>query len=135
MPSFGKTSRQRLATCHQDLQTIFNYVIKEFDCSVICGHRGRIAQNEAFKKGYSKVQFPDSKHNKIPSMAVDVVPYPIDWQDTDRMKYFAGFVMGTAKMLQSYGAISHGLRWGGDWNQNTLLSDNTFQDFPHFELI
>jgi len=26
------------------------------------------------------------------------------------------------------------LRWGGDWNQNYLLSDNEFNDLPHFEI-
>ena len=30
MPRFGKTSKARLATCHEDLQEIFNEVIKYF---------------------------------------------------------------------------------------------------------
>ena len=40
MPKFGNRSKQRLETCHEDLQEIFNEVIKYFDCSVLCGHRG-----------------------------------------------------------------------------------------------
>ena len=31
MPRFGKTSKRRLATCHEDLQEILNEVIKYFD--------------------------------------------------------------------------------------------------------
>ena len=42
--------------------------------------------------------------------------------------YFAGMVMGIAK------AKGIGLRWGGDWNQNTELKDNGFDDLPHFEI-
>lgn len=53
MPQFSKTSRQRLETCHQDLQTIFNYVVKYFDCTIVCGHRDKIAQNTAYSDNYS----------------------------------------------------------------------------------
>lgn len=135
MPKFGKRSSSNLAEAHKDLQTIFNKVIKYFDCTILEGHRGEKEQNEAFRKGLSKLKFPKSKHNKFPALAVDVTPYPIDWQDTDRMKYFAGYVMGIAKLLKDRGIIDHNLRWGGDWNQNTQLKDNKFQDMPHFELV
>lgn len=27
------------------------------------------------------------------------------------------------------------IRWGGDWDLDTDLKDNTFDDLPHFELI
>jgi len=128
MPEFGKTSRARLATCHPDLQRVMNEVIKHYDCSIICGHRGRAAQQLAFETGKSKARFGESPHNFTPALAVDVVPYPIDWSDTSRMTHFAGFVLGVAEML----GIE--LRWGGDWDRDTHLSDNRFDDFPHFEL-
>lgn len=135
MPSFGSTSKARLKTCHQDHQTIFNYVIKYFDCSVICGYRDAEAQNKAFDDGFSKVRFPGSKHNMDPSMAIDAVPWPIEWDNTNRMKYFAGYVMGVAKMLKDYGAIEHELISGLDWDNDTILKDTTFKDHPHFQLI
>lgn len=135
MARFGKRSTENLKQTHPDLQTIFNEVIKYFDCSVIEGNRGEYEQNEAFRKGLSKLKYPQSKHNKEPAMAADVVPYPIDWQDTDRMRYFAGYVMGIANLLKDRGIIDHALRWGGDWNRDTEVKDNRFQDFPHFELI
>ena len=80
--------------------------------------------NELVAKGASKTKY--SKH--IEGRAVDVAPYPINWEDRERMTYFAGMVMGIAK------AKGIGLRWGGDWNQNTDLEDNGFDDLPHFEL-
>lgn len=135
MPKFGKRSTTNLEEAHKDLQTVFNEVIKYFDCSVIDGHRGEKEQNEAFHKGKSKLKYPQSKHNKEPAMAVDVVPYPINWKDVDRMRYFAGYVMGIANLLKNRGIIDHALRWGGDWDKDTEVNDNKFQDFPHFELI
>jgi len=68
-------------------------------------------------------------------MAVDAIPYPIAWDDHDRMRYFAGWVMMCAKFLREKGDISHGLRWGGDWDQDTEVKDNRFQDLVHFELV
>lgn len=134
MPSYSNTSKKRLATCHKDLQTIFNEVIKGFDCTIVCGHRSEKEQTKAFNDGFSKVKFPKSKHNKFPSMAVDAVPYPIDWDDTDRMIHFAGYVRGVVEILYTFGDITHKVRWGGDWDKDTELKDNRFQDFPHFEL-
>lgn len=128
MPSFGKSSQDKLATCDPRLQKVFNEVIKYFYCTVIEGHRGEEAQNKAFAEGKSKLKYPQGKHNKTPSLAADVLPYPIDWNDTNRMRYFAGFVVGIAATM----GIK--LRWGGDWNQNTELKDNSFNDLPHFEI-
>ena len=49
--------------CHEDLQKIFKYVIAFFDHTIICGHRTEEKQNQAYKKGYSKLKYPNSKHN------------------------------------------------------------------------
>jgi peptidoglycan L-alanyl-D-glutamate endopeptidase CwlK len=71
---------KNLSQCHPDLQRIAFELIKEMDVVVICGHRGEKEQNEAFANGTSKLKFPKSKHNKTPSLAMDVVPYPINWE-------------------------------------------------------
>lgn len=128
MANFGKRSNNNLNTAHPKLQILFREVVKHFDCSVLCGHRGEDEQNAAVEKGYSKVRFPNSKHNSNPSKAVDVVPYPVDWKDRERMKYFAGVVKGLAI------GMGINIRWGGDWDSDTELKDNTFQDLPHFEI-
>jgi len=100
-----------------------------FDCTIITGHRNREEQTKKFGAGLSKKMYPHSKHNSLPSMAVDVAPYPIDWADRDRFHYFAGFVMGIAKKR----GIK--LRWGGDWDGDTEVKDNNFDDLLHFEII
>ena len=128
MPRFGSRSRKNLETCDEDLQALFSEVIKYFDCTVIQGHRGKEEQNKYFDEGKSKVKYPNGRHNASPSNAVDVVPYPIDWEDTDGMYYFAGFVKGVAFKL------GIPVRWGGDWNDNTEVKDTNFKDLPHFEL-
>ena len=128
MPKFSNNSMAKLLSCHPDLQLVMAEVVKHFDCTIVCGRRGKQEQEDAFKAGNSKAHFGQSPHNFFPSLAVDVVPYPVEWQETERMTYFAGFVMATA--------LKHGveLKWGGDWDRDTHLSDNRFNDFPHFEL-
>ena len=128
MPKFGKTSKQRLVSCEKELQSLFNEVVKYFDCSVLVGYRGRNEQDTAYESGHSKVKWPNGKHNKRPSFAVDVAPYPIDRDDRERFIYFGGFVKGCAFRM------GIPLRWGGDWDSDNQLSDNKFDDLVHFEL-
>ena len=128
MPHFGQKSRERLATCHEDLQKVFNEVIKVVDCSVLEGHRDERRQEQLFSEGKTKVHYPMGRHNSKPSRAVDVVPYPVDWKDRERFHLFSGFVLGVAS------GMGITLRWGGDWNMNFEVDDNKFDDFPHFEL-
>ena len=128
MPRFGNRSKKNLASCDKKLQKVFNEVIKHVDCSVLEGHRDEYRQNKLFDEGKTKVKFPMGRHNSSPSRAVDVTPYPVDWDDRERQTLFAGFVLGIA--------LSMGikLRWGGDWDQDFQVVDNRFDDFPHFEL-
>jgi len=135
MPKYSPVSRERLSTCHKDLRMVFNAVIQHFDCSILEGHRNEDDQNRYYDEGKSQLVWPQSKHNKSPSMAVDVVPYPIDWDGLNRFRYFAGYVMGVSDMLHAQGMISHRVRWGGDWDRDTQLKDNSFNDMPHFELV
>ena len=134
MPKFSKRSRGRLDTCHPRLITLFDQVIKSYDCTILEGYRGKQAQDEMLRSGRSKLNYPKSKHNSSPSLAVDVVPYPINWQNTERMRHFAGFVFGVASVMGIR------LRWGGDWDGDVMTTDNglrdqSFMDLPHFELI
>ena len=128
MPEFSSTSRGQLMTCHDDLIRLFVEVVKEFDCKIIIGHRIKWEQDEAFKDKMSKVKWPNSLHNKYPSRAVDVIPYPVDWKDEDRNHMFGGYVLGVAKQLRIR------VRWGHDWNKNKKLDDQKFIDSPHYEL-
>jgi peptidoglycan L-alanyl-D-glutamate endopeptidase CwlK len=129
MPRYSQRSKDRLATCHNHLQVLFNEVIKHFDCTILEGTRDKEAQDKYFKEGKTKVKYPNSKHNRFPSLAVDVAPYPVDWRNTARFYYFAGFVKGIAMQM----GIK--IRWGGDWDGDTEVRDQSFNDLPHFEVI
>ncbi|MDP8275893.1 MAG: hypothetical protein RAO92_05775 [Candidatus Euphemobacter frigidus] len=128
MPAYSEKSKAKLATCHPMLRTVFGAVIQAFDNTILCGHRGQKEQDAAFDSGRSRVKFPNGKHNQVPSLAVDTAPYPIDWKNIKRFIYFGGFVMGVAF------ALGIKLRWGGDWDSDTKLDDQNFNDYPHFEL-
>lgn len=138
MPIFSQKSLQQLATCHTDLQTIFNEVIKYVDCVIIEGRRDKEAQDKAFADGKSKLQWPNGKHNFYPSNAVDVAPLVnggIDWKKSGQFYFFAGRVLGIADMLKEQAKITRSIRYGGDWNQNDNISDETFLDLVHFEIV
>ena len=96
MPSFSKSSKDKLATCDPRLQKVFNEVIKHWDCTIIFGFRGKEKQNELFnaKPKRSKKRWPNSKHNSSPAKAIDAAPYPVDWEDAERFYAFGGFVLG-----------------------------------------
>lgn len=81
MPRFSSKSAAKLATCDPRLRKIFEAVVRFFDCSILVGHRNEEDQNDAFDRGASKVRYPDSKHNRSPSLAADVDVYPSDLGD------------------------------------------------------
>jgi peptidoglycan L-alanyl-D-glutamate endopeptidase CwlK len=134
MPSFGTTSRAKLSTCHEDLVQVMEEVVKWIDIAVICGHRGKTAQDEAFFSNKSKLRWPNSKHNSIPSMAVDVALYPIDWSDEHTFSLVAGRVLQVADQMLAAGKIHHKVVWGGDWDRDGWTKDTGFYDSPHFQL-
>lgn len=121
MPSYSAKSKERLATAHPLLQDLFNEVIKHRDCAILYGHRNKAEQEEAFNNGRSKAHWGQSFHNYSPSLAVDAMPWPINWEDLKGIHEFAGFVLGIAA------AKGIPIRWGGHFK--------SFFDGPHFELI
>jgi peptidoglycan LD-endopeptidase CwlK len=130
MARFSSASRNALATCHPELQRLFNRVVEITDCKVIEGHRGKELQEIAFAAGRSKVHWPNSKHNTSPSVAVDVAPYPIDWKNRERFCFLAGIVEAVAAEM------GINIRWGGDFNEDGLnAGDRDNWDMPHYELV
>jgi len=138
MPYFGTKSATNLRQCHTDLLIIFTEVIKYYDCTILEGSRSRERQEDLFRKGKTKVTYPNSKHNRTPSMACDVAPYPVKWEETTknlgRYYYLGGFVEATARRLFDTGAIRHLVRWGGDWDRDHDHEDQSFDDLVHYEL-
>jgi len=132
MPSFSQRSRDRLCGVHPDLQTVMNYVVKDFDITIISGIRTQEEQQALYAKGRTApggiVTYKDgverrSKHQE--GNAVDIGPYPLDWKDIDRFKEMGWYVLGVANMLYRYGAIDSEIEWGGKWK---------WVDLPHFQI-
>ena len=83
MYRFGKRSRERLKGVKPELIFILNELIKIMDVTIIEGVRSQKRQDELVAKGASKTKY--SKH--IDGKAVDLAPYPIDWEDRDTFHY------------------------------------------------
>lgn len=126
MPKFSKTSEERLKMCHPDLVAVCRELIKQYDFSVLCGHRGKEEQNKAFKNGTSHLIYPQSAHNKMPSHAVDIAPYPIDWGNLMRFRELWHRFDALANLMRERGEIESEFEWGGEWN--------SLKDYPHIEI-
>jgi len=109
-----------LKTCCFDLQLIIEEAWLSADFRVLCGHRSQHAQHEAFLLGHSKLDWPRSKHNLLPSLAVDLMPVSLGYI------FKSDFIKLKDIVLQI--AILHNINlvWGGNWK--------TFKDLYHYEL-
>ena len=134
MPHFGRRSMERLLTCDIRLQEVWIQVVRHFDCTVLCGFRSEHDQTRAFRAGASRLSWPKSKHNRYPAWAVDVAPWfttdpHVRWDDTETFRRLGLFARGVAA------GMNIPLRWGGDWDGDFFLNDQTFNDLAHYELI
>ena len=137
MPKFGAKSIDRLATCHPDIQKVMNEAIKHYDFTILYGNRSTEEQFFLFKKGRKYIDgkwavinksevvtnldgmTKLSNHNHSPSLAIDIAPYPIDWNNIERFKELS--VVVKKAML----TVGVNLQWGGDWKM---------RDYPHYEI-
>ena len=124
MPKFGKRSKERLRGIDTRLVNVLNELVKIMDVTIIEGLRSEQRQEKLLKEGSTKTKF--SKH--ITGKAVDLAPYPIDWNDRDRFHYMGGMIRGIAKQLNVP------VRWGGDWDGDGETKDNKFDDLVHVEI-
>ena len=111
-------SLQSLSGVHPDLVAVVKLAITitEQDFTVIEGIRNINRQRELYKAGKSTTM--NSRH--ITGHAVDMVPWPVDWEDIERFEIMAEAMKLAAKEL------GIPIVWGGDWK--------SFYDAPHFEL-
>lgn len=118
-------SSEKLKECHSDIQKLMRRVDEIYPIQVICGHRNEADQNKAFADKKSKLKFPESKHNKKPSLAVDVVPDPdrnpktISWVDITQYEIMCLAIEAAADELDI---------------EIKLGRDFSFKDYPHCEL-
>ena len=114
----GTRSLQNLSGVHPDLVAVVKLAISitEQDFTVIEGVRNINRQRELVKAGKSTTM--NSRH--ITGHAVDMVPWPVDWNDLERFEVVAEAMKAAAEELDIPTV------WGGDWK--------SFYDAPHFEL-
>ena len=101
MNKWGDESHRQRATSDTRLNLVGDIVLQLKDHSVIKGHRTQDEQDTAFMLGHSKLKWPHGKHNKKPSIAIDVRAYP--WPDNEQDQreeqlYLLGLYRGVAHM-------------------------------------
>lgn len=114
----GTRSLQNLSGVHPDLVAVVKRAIEitGVDFTVIEGIRNISRQRELYKAGKSTTM--NSRH--ITGHAVDMVPWPVDWNDLERFEVMSEAMKSAAEELEIP------IVWGGDWK--------SFYDAPHFEL-
>jgi len=146
---YSNNSKAELATCHDDLQIVFNEVIKvtNVDLIIVNGNRSIQEQQDMYAQGRTKpgaiITNVDGvndigKHNELPAKAVDICCYvngKASWE-IKHLCYLGGVVMSTANRLYEEGKIKHRIRWGGNWDgDGEIISDQNLVDGPHYEII
>lgn len=130
MSRWSYSSRVKLEQLDDRLKRIVGRVRDCRDISIITGHRGQDEQELMVQLGRSKVRWPNSKHNTMPSLAVDVQPYPyVEASLREDLSYIAGLFVAFGR------TDGVKIRWGGDWDRDGETHDNNFDDLFHFEII
>lgn len=114
----SELSVERLRGVKTPLQRVCEEAFKNmpFDIIVLEGMRTLERQKQLVATG--KSQTLNSKH--LTGDAIDIAPYPIDWNDTSRFKEMAKVMADASERLKIH------IVWGGSWK--------TLVDMPHFQL-
>lgn len=124
----GQRSLDRLKGVNPSLVAVFKRACETmpFDVTVLEGLRSYERQQELLKKGATKVSV--SRH--MSGNALDIAPYPIDWNDLERFRILAKHMFSAAQEL----GIT--IRWGATWlsHYEEPIKWAKFLDAPHFEL-
>lgn len=151
----GKTSLERLGTVEEPMQRVVRRAIQltTVDFMVLEGVRTQRRQYELYAQGrqvaelrkagvpqdiLAKPTLPkvtwtlNSNHFANPKTdkgrAVDLVPYPVDWNDLKKFDAMADAMFAAAKELGVR------IRWGADWDSDGKRRERGESDSPHFEL-
>lgn len=138
MYKLSTRSLQRLEGVHPDLVRVVKRAIEitTQDFSVLEGVRTKVRQAELYAQGRTtpgKVVTWTMKSPHIPGpdgygKAVDLIPTPLDWNNTAAFDKIAKAMFEAAKEL----GVS--IRWGADWDMDGKARERGESDSPHFEL-
>lgn len=129
---WGSNSTRVLVTLDPRLQEWVTRVRDEVtDISLLAGYRSEEVQNQLYDSGMSKLRYPRSKHNTYPSLAVDLQPYPRPSKET-KLWGALGYIAGRGEWIANDMGIV--LRWGGDWDMDGDLTNQSFDDLFHWEI-
>lgn len=97
MPYYASRSLCNLSTASWNLQRVFQEVAKDYNCTVLCGFRGKSEQEKELAEGDSDAAWGESAHNSYPARAVDVMPYyetkpHIRYDDIVELRVFRNYV-------------------------------------------
>ena len=128
-----KTSLARLKGVDECLVKVVKRAIEisEIDFTVMEGVRTLDHQRELYAQGRTapgKIVAWTMKSKHIEGKAVDLVPYPLDWNDLDKFDKIKNAMFQAAK------EIDVNLRWGADWDSDGKYREKGEYDSPHFEL-
>ena len=102
------------------------------DFSVLEGLRSKARQEYLYAQGRTrpgKVITWTLKSKHIDGVAVDLIPYPLDWNNLKAFDAIAEAMFEASKELDIP------IRWGADWDQDGKPRERGESDSPHFELV
>lgn len=129
----GKTSLARLQGVDETLVNVVKRAIEisEVDFTVMEGVRTLERQRELYAQGRTapgKIVTWTMKSRHIEGKAVDLVPYPLDWNDIEKFNKIKD------AMFQAARELDVNLRWGADWDGDGKYREKGEYDSPHFEI-
>ena len=134
----GKKSLDKLKGVHPNLVEVVKRAIEltSQDFMVLEGVRTPERQRELYAQGRTKpgpkvTWTLTSNHFKQKDgfgHAVDLVPFPVDWEDLKKFDAVSKAMFAAAKEL----GIK--IRWGKDWDMDGKSGEKGESDSPHWEL-
>ena len=128
-----KRSEERLVGVNPALVAVVRRAIElsTVDFTVLEGKRTLERQQELFDQGRTKpgkIVTWTMKSKHLDGDAVDLVPFPVDWNDTKKFDAIAKAMFAAASELGVK------LRWGADWDGDGKPREKGEYDSPHFEI-
>jgi peptidoglycan L-alanyl-D-glutamate endopeptidase CwlK len=135
----GKKSKNKLKGVHPNLVRVIERAIQlsSQDFTVLEGLRTPERQAELYAQGRTKpgqvVTWTLKSRHFVQAdgwgHAVDLVPWPIDWNSLPKFDAIA------KAMFQASKELGTPIRWGADWDQDGQPRERGETDSPHFELV